>query len=397
MKKIEAFTLPKSIWAIGLMTLLMNVSTVIIFSLSPLYLTKVLGVSALGIGVLEGIVEFISWTTRIFSGVISDAMRKRKPLLVLAVTLTCIARPIFAVSSTITGIFISRGIDRIANGLQAPPRDALIGDSAPRGKLGAAYGLRQSLGMIGSTVGAIATLLWLQSTGSDFKQLFWFAAISPFVALIFILFMVKDNTKVAQKEKANPLKAKHHLTLYHIKTLPMDYWRFLFVAFIFCMATYSGAFMILRGEEIAKVATVGPAIMIAQNTLAMLVAYPLGRLFDRFDHRYLLAIGFSIVLFANTIFAFATSFTFILVGAAFWGMQMGINQSLLTATISSTSSEANRGTAFGIYYITAGSAIFLANAIVGNLAKLYGLQNAFFYSSAMAILAILCLPMLKKR
>ncbi|MDP4840447.1 MAG: hypothetical protein NWR43_02565, partial [Alphaproteobacteria bacterium] len=97
----------------------------------------------------------------------------------------------------------------------------------------------------------------------------------------------------------------HHLTLYHIKTLPMDYWRFLFVAFIFCMATYSGAFMILRGEEIAKVATVGPAIMIAQNTLAMLVAYPLGRLFDRFDHRYLLAIGFSIVLFANTIFAFA--------------------------------------------------------------------------------------------
>ncbi|MDP4840448.1 MAG: MFS transporter, partial [Alphaproteobacteria bacterium] len=90
-------------------------------------------------------------------------------------------------------------------------------------------------------------------------------------------------------------------------------------------------------------------------------------------------------------------FTFILVGAAFWGMQMGINQSLLTATISSTSSEANRGTAFGIYYITAGSAIFLANAIVGNLAKLYGLQNAFFYSSGMAILAILCLPMLKKR
>src|SRR5690606_22216866 len=141
--------------------------------------------------------------------------RKRKPLLVLAVTLTCIARPIFAVSSTITGIFISRGIDRIANGLQAPPRDALIGASAPRGKLVASYGLRQSLGMIGSTVGAIATLLWLQSTGSDFKQLFWFAAISPFVALIFILFMVKDNTKVAQKEKANPLKAKHHLTLYH--------------------------------------------------------------------------------------------------------------------------------------------------------------------------------------
>ena len=397
MKKFEAFSLPKSIWAIGLMTLLMNVSTVIIFSLSPLYLTQVLGVSALGIGFLEGIVEFISWTTRIFSGIISDAMRKRKPMLILAVGLTCIARPIFAAASSITGIFVSRGIDRIANGLQAPPRDALIGDSAPKGRLGAAYGMRQSLGMIGSTVGAVATLLWLQSTGNDFKQLFWFAAVSPFIALIFIIFMVKDNANIAQKGREKSLKSKHHLTLYHIKTLPMDYWRLLFVAFIFCMATYSGAFMILRGEEIAKVATVGPAIMIAQNTLAMLVAYPLGRLFDRFDHRYLLAIGFSIVLFANTIFAFTSSFVMVLVGAAFWGMQMGINQSFLTATISSTSSKANRGTAFGIYYIAAGSAIFLSNAIVGNLAKLYGLQNAFFYSSAMAILAILCLPMLKKK
>ncbi len=209
--------------------------------------------------------------------------------------------------------------------------------------------------------------------------------------------MVKDNTAVAKKEQAAGTQKKHHFHLYHVKPLPMAYWRLLLVAFIFCMATYSGAFMILRGEEVARIATVGPAVMIAQNTMAMLVAYPLGRLFDRFDHRYLLAIGFSVVLFANTLFAFATSFTMILAGAAFWGMQMGINQSLLTAKVSLTTSESNRGTAFGIYYITAGSAIFLANAIVGNLAKEFGLQNAFYYSSGMAILAICMLPMLKSK
>ena len=202
MKKIEAFKLPRSIWAIGLMTLLMNVSTVIIFSLSPLYLTKVLGVTALGIGFLEGIVEFISWTTRVFSGIISDAMRKRKPLLVLAVGLTCIARPLFAVASSIGGIFISRGMDRIANGLQAPPRDALIGDSTPKERRGAAYGLRQSLGMVGSTAGAIITLLWIQQSDGNFTQLFWFASITPFVALIFIMLMVKDKPVVASKEEA---------------------------------------------------------------------------------------------------------------------------------------------------------------------------------------------------
>ncbi len=398
MKKIEAFTLPRSIWAVGLMTLLMNVSTVIIFSLSPLYLTKVLGVTALGIGWLEGAVELISWTTRVFSGVVSDAMRKRKPLLLLAVGVTCIARPLFALSSTMVGIYISRGMDRIANGLQASPRDALIGDSAPKNKRGAAYGLRQSLGMLGSTAGAIVALLWLQSSEGDFIEMFWFASITPFIALVFIMFMVRDNTVVARKEQAlqaHDHKKKKYLNFYHIKTLPMAYWRLLFVAFVFCMATYSGAFMILRGEEVTRVATVGPAVMIAQNTMAMLVAYPMGRLFDRFDHRYLLALGFSVVLFANTLFAFADSFVMILAGACFWGMQMGINQSLLTAKIASTTSESNRGTAFGIYYITAGSAIFLANLMVGKAADIFGLQNAFYFSSSMAVLAIFCLPMLK--
>ena len=418
MNAIRAIQLPKSIWAIGIMTLLINFSTVIIFSLSPLYLTKVLGVSALGIGLLEGVVEFVSWMTRVFSGMISDAMRKRKPLLLIAVGLTCIARPLFAIASSITGIFVSRGIDRIANGLQAPPRDALIGDSAPKGSLGSAFGLRQSLGMLGSAIGAILTFVWLhQSGGDDFQQMFWFAAISPFIALIFIAFLVKDNTKVAKQEfkasamkqsgdksvapasKADAIKKSKaaQLTFYHIKTLGVDYWRTLVVAFIFCLSTYSGAFMILRGEEVTHATTIGPAVMIAQNTFAMLVAYPLGRMFDRFDHRKLLAIGFFVVVCANVIFHFATSFTMIVAGAAFWGMQMGINQSLLTATISSCTTESNRGTGFGVYYITAGSAILISNTVLGRLADVFGLSNAFFYSLIMALVAILCLPLLRVR
>ncbi len=402
MKPLKAFSLPKSIWAIGLMTLLMNVSTVIIFSLSPLYLTKVLGVSVLGIGLLEGVVEFISWVTRIFSGVISDAMRKRKPLLVIAVGLTCLARPLFAVATTITSVFISRATDRIANGLQAPPRDALIGDSAPKNMQGSAFGLRQSLGMLGSTAGAILAFLWLQNGDGNFTDMFWFAAISPFIALLFIIFLVKDNTTVARHEqvlvenKSSPKKVQR-LNLRHIKTLPREYWHLLVVAFIFCMATYSGAFMILRGEEVTKITAIGPAVMIAQNTMAMLVAYPLGRLFDVFDYRWLLALGFAVVIFANTIFSFADSVTWIIVGAGFWGVQMGINQSLLTASVSVITSESNRATAFGVYYITAGTAILVANTVVGRIADEYGLENSFYYSTVMAIIAMACLPFLRKR
>lgn len=409
----KALQLPKSIWAIGLMTLLMNLSTVIVFSLSPLYLTKVLGVSALGIGFLEGIVDFISWLTRVFSGMISDALRKRKPLLLIAISLTCLARPLFAMASTVYGIFVSRGIDRIANGLQAPPRDALIGDSAPRNSQGSAFGLRQSLGMLGSALGAIATFYWLKNNvDNNYQQIFWFASIPPFLALLFVIVMVKDsfhnsspktvqngqvkNSSLTKKEDKEPY-SKAFLHLHHVKSLGREYWRTLIVAFIFCLSTFSGAFMILRGEEVTHVSTIGPAVMISQNIFAMLIAYPLGRLFDRFDHRKLLAIGFLTVICANLVFYSAQSFTIIILGSALWGLQMGINQSLLTATISSCTSESNRGTGFGIYYITAGSGILISNTILGRLADLYGLQNAFFFSLVMAFLAILCLPLLRSR
>lgn len=401
MNALRALSLPKSIWAIGIMTLLMNLSTVIIFSLSPLYMTKVLGVSTLGIGLLEGIVDFISWLTRVFSGMISDALRKRKPLLIAAIAMTCVARPLFAMASTIYGVFASRTIDRIANGLQAPPRDALIGDSAPKNSLGSSYGLRQSLGMLGSAAGAIMAYYWLaDGDTASFESIFWFASAFPFIALVFIVFLVKDNTKVARQEsvrsQTNP-KGKPQLNFYHIKTLSANYWRMLIVAFVFCMSTFSGAFMILRGEEVTHVATIGPAIMIAQNTFAMLVAYPLGRMFDRFDHRILLAVGFAIVIVSGFVLSNATSYVGVIVGACLWGVQMGMNQSLLTATVSSCTTESNRATGFGIYYITAGSAILISNTVLGRLADLYGLENAFYFSMASAGIAVFCLPLLRSR
>lgn len=396
MMKLDALRLPRSIWAIGLMTLLLNLSTVIIFSLSPLYLTQVLGVSTLSVGLLEGVVEFISWTTRVFSGVISDAMRKRKPLLVTSVVMTCVARPLFALGTNVLDVFLSRGLDRVANGLQAPPREALIGDAAPKNKQGASFGLRQSLGVLGSAVGAILTYLWLSQEGGEFQHIFWFASFMPFLALIVILFFVQDKFALKAEVSAQKSGRKRPLHFDQIKTLKKEYWFLLVIAFIFCSSTYSGAFIILRGEEITKAATIGPAVMIAQNILAMLVAYPLGKLFDRWDHRYLLAGGFSMVVMANLFFTFGQSFVFVMVGAALWGVQMGINQSLLTAKISSVTTDSNRGTAFGVYYLTAGSAIFLSNTMIGYFARDFGLKHAFFYSSAMAVLAALCLFRLKQ-
>src|SRR3546814_279202 len=131
-EKYSVFSLPKSIWGIGLVTLLVNLSSVIIFSLSPIYLTTVLGVSTFNLGILEGFVEATSWFTRIFAGILSDYLYRRKPILVFAYTLSALSRPIFAIAPSLGWIAGARLIDRFSNGLQATPREALVGDLAPQ-------------------------------------------------------------------------------------------------------------------------------------------------------------------------------------------------------------------------------------------------------------------------
>ena len=137
MKKTKLSQIPKAIWIIGLVTLLINSSSVMIFSLAPLYITRVFGLAAFQLGILEGCVEFCSWIIRIFSGIVSDFIRKRKPVLLLAYALTAISRPFFALAPGIGAIYSGKLLDRISNGIQATPREALVGDLAP--KIGRAH------------------------------------------------------------------------------------------------------------------------------------------------------------------------------------------------------------------------------------------------------------------
>jgi predicted MFS family arabinose efflux permease len=400
MKHFQAIKLPRSIWAIGLMTLLMNISTVIVFSLQPEYLVHVLGFSALGLGVLEGTVEFMSWLTRVFSGAISDALRRRKPLLIAAVSLTAIARPLFALSTSMVGIFTARTLDRIGNGLQASPRDALIGDAAPAKHRGQAFGLRQALGMVGSALGALLTIYWMKNGYDDYKTVFWIAAIFPLLAFVLVLYYVKDHTHVSlgqHPHQSTPkTKRKVAVHLYNIGTLERDYWFVLIVAALYMMTQYSGTFIILHGTAITGLKTIGPQIMLAQNVCAMLIAYPLGRLFDQMNHRLLLALGLVVVIAANFAFNLASNTSHILLGAALWGVQIGMIHAILAAKISSTTVETNRGTGFGIYYIASGSAIFLSNAVIGKVAEVLSLSQALLLSALMAGIAIACLPLMKK-
>ena len=391
MKILNSFNIPKSIFAIGIITLLMNISTVIVFSLSPIYLTTVLGVNISNIGVIEGVIEFISWLTRVFAGIISDILKKRKPLLILAIFMTCIARIIFSFANKITDVFISRSLDRVANGLQASPRDALIGDLTQKKQRGAAYGMRQSLGMLGSALGAIITFVVLYDQSDNFSTVFTIATIPPILALFIIMFAIHEKQSYPAQDNITKQK---RFNITQVQTLKTQYWKLLLLGFIFMLSNYSGAFIILHGKSIVNLNTIAPAIMIVQNICAMAVAYPVGKTFDRFNHKILIFLGFCTVIIANIIFTQSNSIYTILLGSAIWGIQMGVNQSFLNAKLSSLTTKKNRGTGFGIFYITLGSGILISNTIVGRITDIFGFHSSFYYSMMMACIAALSVPLL---
>ncbi len=385
--------IPKTVWAVGFVTLLMNVSTIIIFSLSPLYLTSVLGISMISLGILEGAVEASSWFTRIFAGVFSDYFHRRKPFLFAAYSLAASSRLIFPLVPSAGWIFFARFVDRVSNGIQATPREALIGDVAPIDLKGACYGLRQTLGMFGSFAGAFMLMFLMHWSNANFELAFWAAVIPPFFALLILAKFVRDP--IALKIKNKPARKIFHLP--HISDLTFNYWRVVIIASIFMLSNYSGAFMILQATNAGLSTCEVPLVMVIQNIMAFASAFPAGWLSDRIGRRILLGVGFSITVGANLLLACTTTKLCVLGGVALWGLQLGINQSLLVAKVADTAPEELRGTAFGLYYFSIGVALFISNYVAGWLSTKYGSEMIFYVSAGVAAFAVACVTFIPKR
>lgn len=384
--------IPKSIWGLGFVTLLINLSGVIVFSLSPIYLTEILGVSMAALGMLEGVVEGLSWLMRLLSGLLSDIAHKRKPFLFVAYCFTTLSRPIIALAQSVGGIFLARAIDRVGNGLQAPAREALIGDLAPDNLKGSCYGLRQSLSVLGSVIGAIIVIYMNLETQEDYQTIFWGVSIPPLLAIFVLLFFVKDKPQAKSKRKKIEIK---RFKLEDITHLKQAYWKVVFVGTLFMLANYSGAFMILQIKNLGLPPSKITLVMVVQNIMTMVIAYPIGRFSDRIDRRIPLAIAFALTIASNLFLALSTELWMGLIGVALWGIQIGGSQILLLAKIADTAPEEVRGTSFGIYYIIVGFALFTSNYISGILSQEINLEAVFMFSCFAASLALVSLPMLK--
>ncbi len=357
----------------------MDISSELIHSLLPVFMTTVLGASMVTVGLIEGVAEATAAITKVFSGALSDYLGKRKVLMILGYALAAFTKPIFPLATSIGWVFGARFVDRVGKGIRGAPRDALVADITPPRLRGAAYGLRQALDSIGAFVGpllAVAFMIWF---ANDIKAVMWVAVVPAFVAVALLVIYVREP---ARKHADSPGKVP--LTLADAGRLPTRYWFVVLLGGVFTLARFSEAFLVLRAQDVGMALGFVPLVMIAMNFAYAALAYPAGIAADRISARTLLLLGLALLILADVVLAVASSPPLVLAGSALWGLHMAFTQGLLSKLVADTAPAQLRGTAFGIFNLVSGVALLLASVIAGALWSAFGASATFLAGAGFA-------------
>lgn len=382
-------SIPKQIWGIGLGVFFINTSSVMVRCIAALYLKTIVGVGTGWIGLLEGIVECMSFAMKTFSGVISDYLRRRKMFITIGYILITLSNPILALWSNFGAVVFARIITRLGNGIQATPRDALVGDVAPAKSRGACYGLRVGLGIAGSFAGALIGWILMYKSSNNYQHVFWMATIPAVIAVFIVLVFIKEPKKNLHPKDHQP---RHPIHWADLPRLGRRYWSLMAVVAVFMIAQVGEPFMVLHAHDNFGLREAdAPIILLLFNATYSASSFPIGILSDRMSRYHLLAIGFLTLICADWVLATATSLTTIFFGIALYGLQMGIHQSMFFTLVADTSPSDLRGTAFGVYYLISAVAILLANISAGIIAQIFGESMAYLASFGVASIALILL------
>ncbi|MDX1801142.1 MAG: MFS transporter [Marinobacter sp.] len=375
--------LPRGILVLGLVSMLMDISSELIHSLLPVFMASVLGASMMTIGVVEGVAEATAAITKVFSGVISDFVRKRKLLVLIGYGLGAITKPFFPLANTIGWVFAARFVDRIGKGIRNAPRDALIADITPFKLRGAAYGLRQSLDSVGSFLGPLLAVGFMALFAGDIKLVLWIAVLPAFLSVALLAVGVKEPERPVSTTTSRILFNRQSLT-----RLPFEYWMIVMLGGFFTLSRFSEAFLLLRVQDVGLAIALVPITMIVMNVVYSVFAYPAGILADRVRPGSLLASGLVVLIISDAVLATATTPVVALVGAALWGLHMALTQGLFAKLVADAAPDHLRGTAFGMFNLVSGISLLLASVIAGGLWSQFGPAITFVAGAGFASLAL---------
>jgi MFS family permease len=386
--------LPRNVFAIGLVSLLNDASSEIIYPLLPVFLATSLGASAKAIGTIEGLAESISSLLKLFAGYLSDRLAKRKVLVVAGYSLASLARPLLAFTQTWTQVLAIRLTDRVGKGIRTAPRDAMIADTVRTEQRGLAFGFHRAMdhggAVIGPLIGYLLVVLFVANSRSptirEFSKIFLIASIPALIAVIVAAVFMKESP-VRPANESEVIKLS-------LRGFDNNFKRFLLVLALFTLSNSSDSFLILRAVDSGVSVAMVPLLWAAHHAMKVASSLFGGDLSDRLGRKRLIVSGWILYAAVYAGFAFATNKASLWVLFLIYGIYFGLAEGAEKALVADLVRPEQRGTAYGLYNLAFGFTVFPASLLMGMIWDWKGPATAFLISAFMGATAAALLLLL---
>ena len=379
--------LPRNVWILGFVSLLMDLSSEIYHALLPAFITVVLGLPATALGAIDGVAEATANLAKLGSGRLSDRSLKRKPWIVAGYGLAALSKPLFPLAASAPMVLAARFADRIAKGIRGSPRDAMMADETPPEIRGRAFGLRQSLDTVGALLAPVAAIGLMVLLADNIRMVFWIAVAPAVGAFVLAWLALREPEQHLAPLKRSPFFAG-------FRELEKETKRLLAVGFLFGLARFSEGFLVLKGIEVGLSEAWSPLTMALFSLAYVALAYPAGVLSDRMSPRAILMAGIAVLIGGNLVLASTGNMAGLILGVTLWGAHMALTQGIFSRMIADSAPEDLRATSFGAFWFVTGIAGLLASLGAGMMWDRDGSSTTFLMSAAVAGAALAMLALL---
>lgn len=369
---------------LGLVSLFTDISSEMIYPLLPLFLTTTLAAGPAFLGLIEGVAETTASLLKLFSGIVSDRVRERKPLVLFGYGISALARPLIGSAPSALAVLLIRTGDRVGKGIRTSPRDALIADSVEPAIRGKAYGFHRSMDHAGALIGPLVATVLLSYFVTELRHVFWLAAIPGVVAVLLIAWKVREVERHASA--ASPVR---------LSALPAGRLRvYLLILFLFTLGNSSDAFLLLKAGKLGVPEFRIPLLWAFFHLVKMASSMPFGALSDRIGRRAVILAGWSVYALSYIGFAFASSELHIWLLFAVYGLFYGLTEGVEKAFLADMADPSLRGSAFGWYNFAVGAGALPASLIFGLIWSGFGNVAPFLFGAALAAVAAVLLALM---
>ncbi|HWR17868.1 MAG TPA: MFS transporter [Terriglobales bacterium] len=378
--------LRRNVKVFGATSFFNDTATEMAYWVLPAFLVSI-GAGPATLGIIEGLAESVTAAAKLWSGLLVDRVRQRKPLVVMGYTVANAVKPLLALSTAWWHVLGIRFADRLAKGVRGAPRDVMLSESVPKERVGSAFGLLQTMDSAGAIVGPLLALLLVSHIG--LRGVFWAAAVPGLISIIAVVFFAKETGKARAVAHEHRERSK--------APLPAAFYYLMTAVGLFSLGNSSDMFLVLRAQDIGIAASYAPLLGLVFNITYTAFSWPAGKLSDRVSRKGLVAAGYLVFTIVYAVFALAPSKSAIWGAFAFYGLYYALTNPVLRAMVSHAAPAEARGRAFGIFYFVTSITALLASVITGELWKVFGAAIPFYTSAALSLTAAMMIIAIPKR